>query len=900
MLGCWLVPAVAEMKNPLLKRIPRELKHDFGKYFVMFAFMVLLISLISGFLVALGSCTVAYYSGMDTYQVEHGHLTFEKMPDRELLNELSEKANLDLFELYYLNLSTDTDKKIRVYKNRETVDIACIMEGTLPKAADEIAIDRLFAENNDYKVGGDIIIAGQKLNVVGTVALPDYSCLYENNSDMMFNASNFSVAVMTPGGFDRFKNYGVAYNYAWRHKENFDRFSKKESEDLSQKFLDVLEETLTARADRVIDETLPAGKLLLLDKVLNTIEVKLNAAGKSLAMYNNAAGKQALLRIIDDQLKEQNINLSEKLANNKRDVSLTTEDLSRALNRTTNDVAQAQRLVDSVDERVIKIKDYLPAHKNYAITFTIDDIGGDTAMFMAFSYIVIVVIAFVFAVTTSSTIYAEAGAIGTLRASGYTKRELLVHYMTLPVLVTLFAGIVGNILGYTVMKYHMASLYYHSYSLLKYETVWSSHAFVMTTVVPLILMFVINFAVLSQKLGLAPIKFLRRDLKRRKRKRAFYLSNSLPFMHRYRMRIVLQNLPNYLTLLLGIALGGATVIFSLMFTPLLKDYRDMLIDGRLSNYQYFLNDDTMAVDTLKPLPETAEEQQVSDTADEDHKRPKDNKPERFLLGMLKSHNEGFKEEDISVYGLNDDSAYVAIHLGKDDVVISASYADKYSIEVGDSIKLNDPYINKVYAFKVSGIYNYYGSLAAFTSKETFENSLDEQTHYARGIFSNRALDIDDTKLAKAVTPKDLTMIADQLEDSLGNFMGVLKSFGIIIFVLLMYLLSKQIIERSANSISMAKILGFRNKEISSIYILATSMVVVLGLIVACPAAYYILKLIFRTLIYQKMAGYFPFRISNSSYYSMFVIGMICYAVVSLFQMHKISRIPKAQVLKNIE
>ena len=40
------------MRNPLNKRLPRELKHDFGKYLVIFLFMVMMISLVSGFLVA--------------------------------------------------------------------------------------------------------------------------------------------------------------------------------------------------------------------------------------------------------------------------------------------------------------------------------------------------------------------------------------------------------------------------------------------------------------------------------------------------------------------------------------------------------------------------------------------------------------------------------------------------------------------------------------------------------------------------------------------------------------------------------------------------------------------------------------------------------------------------------
>ena len=42
-------------KNPLMKRIPRELRKDLGKYAALFLFMALMIGLVSGFLVAAGS-----------------------------------------------------------------------------------------------------------------------------------------------------------------------------------------------------------------------------------------------------------------------------------------------------------------------------------------------------------------------------------------------------------------------------------------------------------------------------------------------------------------------------------------------------------------------------------------------------------------------------------------------------------------------------------------------------------------------------------------------------------------------------------------------------------------------------------------------------------------------------
>ena len=53
---------------------------------------------------------------------------------------------------------------------------------------------------------------------------------------------------------------------------------------------------------------------------------------------------------------------------------------------------------------IINISDYLPRYTNKAVNFNCDDMGSDKATIMLFDYIVVVVIAFVFAVTTSNTI----------------------------------------------------------------------------------------------------------------------------------------------------------------------------------------------------------------------------------------------------------------------------------------------------------------------------------------------------------------------------------------------------------------------------------------------------------------------------------------------------------------
>ena len=84
-----------------------------------------------------------------------------------------------------------------------------------------------------------------------------------------------------------------------------------------------------------------------------------------------------------------------------------------------------------------ELKSFVPRYQNQAIVFTGDDMEGDQVMVLVLLYIVMIIMAFVFGITTSNTILKEANVIGTLRASGYTKMELIRHYMTLPLLVSL-------------------------------------------------------------------------------------------------------------------------------------------------------------------------------------------------------------------------------------------------------------------------------------------------------------------------------------------------------------------------------------------------------------------------------------------------------------------------------
>ncbi len=771
------------MKNPLIRRVPREFRRDIVKYLAIFVFMVLLIGMVSGFVVTDDSFQAVYDRGFTEQKLEDGHFAFSSELPKELWKDIEDRGNVTLHELFCFDEELDgSGKTVRVYTDQQQVNISSMLSGEMPAAADEIALDRMFADNNDIGVGDRISLHGRELTVCGLIARPDYSCLFEKNTDMMFDAINFSIGVMTQEGFDAFASSRVTYNYAWLYPEFVERTDTERAKELSEDFVDCLGELITE--------------------------------------YDTA-------------------------------------------------------VMTSGGTDIITLTDYLPRYLNKAINFTGDDMGGDRATILVMDYVITLVLAFVFAITISGTIAEEAGVIGTLRASGYTRGELVRHYMILPVIVSLAASVVGNVLGYTLFSDFFIGIYYNSYSFPKYEAQWNADAFIMTTVVPFVLMLVINLYVLCRKLRLSPLSFLRNELGRSGKKRAVKLSARMPFIHRFRTRIIFQNIPNYLTLFFGIFIGGVLLVFGLMFQPLLDDYKALIVDERICDYQYVLR-------------------QEQETAD--------GQAEKYLMTSLKTTNEKYMEDEMSVFGIEEGSAYVPADIADGRIAIASSAAEKFSLDVGDTIELRDPYNEKTrYTFEIGSVYHYSSGLALFMTKndyaERFGGSADDFT----GYFSNAKLDdLDEDAVAMVIDISDLTKMSDQMTVSVGEMMGLFNIIGIVIFVLLMYIMSRQIIEKNANSIAMTKILGFTNGEVGRLYIVATFVIVLLSLIITVPLVDGALRLIFSQYLYTMMTGYIPYIISGSCYVKLVVIGLVCYTFTALLQMFRISRIPKAEALKNVE
>ena len=485
--------------------------------------------------------------------------------------------------------------------------------------------------------------------------------------------------------------------------------------------------------------------------------------------------------------------------------------------------------------------------------------------------------------------------IGTLRASGYTRRELIRHYMALPVLVTLVGALVGNILGYTVFKNVCAGMYYGSYSLPSYVTVWSAEAFLLTTVVPVIIMLVVNYGVLRHKLRLSPLKFLRRDLSGRKKKKAIYLSPVIKIFSRFRLRVIFQNMSNYLVLFIGIIFANLLLMFGLLLLSALSHYQVEIQNNMLAKYQYMLSVPVSVMGGSNKLEGMLDMLLFSLDTETDNEDA-----EEFSAYSLNTLPGKYKSEEVTLYGIHDDSKYIDADFS-DGIYISQAYADKFLLKIGDSITLKEKYEDDEYTFKIGGIYDYDGGLCIFMPQEDLNQMFDLGDDYFSGYFCNSEItDIDSRYIGSVIDLDALTKISRQLNVSMGSMMGLVNGFAIAIYMILIYLLSKIIIEKNAQSISMTKILGYTNGEISRLYIMSTSIVVVLCLLISMPIEAAAMKVLFREVMLQSISGWIALWIDPMIYVKMFGAGFVTYAVVALLEYRRIRKVPMSEALKNAE
>ena len=897
------------MRNPLIKRIPKELASDWHKYLVIILFMVGMIGVISGMYVGRESMVSAIDSGKTELNLEDGSFELSHRASPELLENISTGEKADVRQYFIGKGMDEADKEVadaieeeineQVSKAiEEGVRTQCAALGVTDEDMIQNYIDAAMEENFDsaleevrnsdefkeavdeaYSEAHDAVIEAvdeewneieEEYNLAddfSPVRVTIYEHFYRNESE---DNDNDGIEDATVRIFKSDSEIDLASFIEGRAPENKKEIAidRNHADTVGVKTGDKI--TVSGREYEVVGLISYVNYLTMHES--NT-DLMFDAFGFDVAMLTPEAFNELTSRLHYNYSYLYDVKPEDKAA--QADFS---ERFLKSL--------ITQTLVDDNE-----IKDYLPIYLSQARNFAPSDIEGDSSGTGIFCYILIAVIAFIFAITISNTIDKEASVIGTLRASGYSKGELIVHYMSMPVIVTLAGAALGNILGYTAFRDVAVKIYFDTYSIPLPKLVWSPSALVKTTVIPLLLMFFINLFVIVKKLQLSPLKFLRHDLTKSKRTKARRIP-AWSFLSRFRVRVLFQNMPNYAVLIFGVILSELMLCFAFGLTDSLENYGERAPEMVFADYQYMLmgykDSDGNIISTDE---ETAERFSCTNLM----------YPKEVTSSMRDGMGSG-GDESVTVYGISDGSKYISLpsDISEGHVYLSTAFRDKFYIKSGEVITLNEEYENKSYEFTVDGFVDYEGGIAVFMDNTGFNETFDKKDDEFSGYFSkNEITDIDEQDIATVITVEDISKVTTQLMHSVGKFIDIFKYAMIVLAAALIYLLAKIIIERNEHSISMVKILGFKNGEIGSLYIIPTAIVVTVFTIVSLAVGYFMMLWIFHAFLLQ-MDGYFAFYMSPLSMVLSVVYLLLGYAFVSVIDFFRIKKIPMDVALKNAD
>ena len=904
-------------KNPLHKRVWRDLLRDWKRYLMIFAMLVVTIGFVSGMYVANNSMMTSLNGNAAKFHREDGHFELSRIPEPEVLEAIASGEKADMVKIF----------RERAYEEAEPEIVDAVREAVEENVREQVKA--AITEQVTAAVDAQIAEAGAEL--------PD---------DMRQEMLSQALETAMEENYD--KAVSDALKEAWDSAEYKDALSK--AEDKAHKKIDrEIDKEYTKLAERYeLDRTFDPVPVNVYELFFKNADehipddaafegkIRVYNTRKEVDLYDLLSGRapQNDREIIIDRMHADNagiqigdtvkadgaefevvglasftdyITLYESNTDTMFDaltfdVGMVTEEgfarIGTALHANyaftyknkPADLYEEKTLSDhflkalitqaAAAEKETEIKDYVPAYANLAINFAEDDLGTDMAISGVILYVLTAVLAFIFAVNISSTLEKEASSIGTLRASGFTKGELLRYYMSAPLLVVILAAVIGNVLGYTVFKDIAVGMYYLSYSLPTYETLWTPEAFIRTTIVPFVLMLAINFVVIVRMLRLSPLRFLRHDLKKIRRKKAVRLPR-WRFFRRFRLRVFLQNIPNYLMMFVGIS-------FVMLLLSLVVG-----LPSTLSHYQ----------DTMPGMMFAKEQVLLTDYKDEDGEiiRTETDGAEPVSMGALEYRTEKYNEE-ISVYGIAENSRYIST--GKtdkpDDMWISTAFAGKYHLNTGDSFTMHEKYENKQYTWHVAGVYSYDAALAVFMPNERFNEIFERDADAFSGYLSDETItDIDEKQIVKRITSDDMIKIANQLDHSFGNYIVYFQYICVIIAAIILYLLTKIIIEKNELPIAMVKILGYEDGEIARLYLLTTAVVVIITELIAMAIGFYAMKLMWEIMM-QTLGGYFTFIMKPEGFIKEFVLVTAAYLLITVCDFIRIRRIPKVLALKNAE
>lgn len=538
------------------------------------------------------------------------------------------------------------------------------------------------------------------------------------------------------------------------------------------------------------------------------------------------------------------------------------EFLGNLLNKNIGDVRETNYILEFVE-----------ASKNPRIhSGAASDVEMQQKMGMVAGIIIMALLTYVISVFTIHQIQQESSVIGALYALGAKKKDLMRHYLTLPVVVSFLGGIIGTIIGFSPIGvgYQMRDSYTY-YSIPKLDTYYSAYLLVYGLVMPPLVAAIVNRLVINKKLSQTALSLIKNEQKIEKGKDIRLKGKN--FLSVFQIRQMLRERRTAITVVAGLLISMIIFMIGLDCYVLCKHVEEQNIRDAGFEYMYILK-----------YPE-----------------------EEIPVGGEACYSETLSKEfmgyslDVTVMGIDENNSYYGVKpvKGKDKIIIGASVAQKYDLEIGDELILTDSANDKEYAFTIEGIADYSIGLTVFMDIKSMRELFGQEDNYYNVILSDKELEITEDRIYSVTTKEDIISAAGIFIDLMMPMIVMMIGVSFVIFCTVMYLMMNVMVERASYGIALVRIFGYRMKEIRKLYLSGNTYIVALGTILGIPTTKFVADILYPAFIANTAMG-MDLSFSWYLYVGIFAGIMLIYLVINHILSFNLKKIQPTEVLKNRE
>ena len=840
------------MQKVLRKRILRDFKTNIVRYLALGFLIILSMYLVVSMLAAAETIIRGSQKSDKESNVEDGEFSlFVPMKDYEW--EKLEDKGITLEKMFFMDYSVEDDITLRVFQNREQINRMILKEGSLAEKEDEVVLERRYAEIHDIQLGDSVEIGGREFTVTGIGTVPDYDSMLKSLGDTSCDSQHFGLAFVTADTYTAMQKEGKAakseeyyYAYLLNDKMTNDEL-KEELKNLEFSSDDVNDKYFQEYWDRTLGRE---------DELRDGINDLLDGAEE--------------LRDGLQELKEYADGVDE-YADGVQEAADGAEEVRDGV----------QELKDDTDEIIDEIFDsdagnllaFIKAKDNVRIQAA----SGDQELYRSVGTIagciILVLISYVLSVFVVHSIDRESSVIGALYALGVKKKDLMRHYVTLPTIIAAVSGIIGTAIAYSNagVRVQMQDCYNY-YSLPNLDVIVMPYLIIYGIIVPPVICWAVTSLVINKRLSRQVLMLIKNEQKVSKGK-DIKLKN-MKFMRLFKLRQILRERRTAFTVVFGMFVSLLIGVMSLEIFVYCNNVRIQYPEDTKYEYMYT------------------------------YKYPSENPPQ----GGYEAYAKTMKKEiygynfDVTLLGITEDNPFFDTDLAdsSSQVTISSSISYKYGLQVGDVITLKDEENDKFYAFEISDITQYAPGFMVFMPYDKALELFGEQDDYYNVVFADHELDIEPGRLYSTTTKEDVEKAAGIFVNQMKSLILTLGGVSALIFAIVLYLMMKVMIDRSAFSIALIKIFGYRQKELKKMYLDGNFYVVAIGALISVPLAKLIMDAVYEPAFVPNVACGIDKAFPIWVYIVVYAVIFILYFIINHLLVRRIKQMLPAEVLKNRE